>query len=136
MIKIVNTCFGETALPNGCGKSEFFSGAESEPAFDELNGAFDAHPRIDGDERMEVVGHDNKGVKKIFPLSTVIVEDLDEQSSRTFRLQQIALHSNGGRYEERSLMDRDIGWIGMSEWNRHRQRLKPGFSFLEFLRHV
>lgn len=121
MLKIINPCFRETPFPHGRLEPEFFAGAKSETAFDELNGSFNTGARINTDEYVKVIGHDNEGMKKISSLVAVMVQNVNKQSSRSIRLQQITLRSNRGCDEKRSLRGNDICGSGASEWDRHNR---------------
>ncbi|MFZ0296138.1 MAG: hypothetical protein WAL52_21180 [Candidatus Sulfotelmatobacter sp.] len=78
MLKIINSYFRETALPYGRFEPKFFTCTKSKAAFDELYCSFDTHARIKANEYVKVIGHDNEGMKKVFALIPVMVQNVNE----------------------------------------------------------
>jgi len=62
---------GEAALPDGEGGGE----AVGEAALDELHGALEGDG-LRGEEEVDVVGHDDKGVQFVVAFSAVVLEGL------------------------------------------------------------
>ena len=81
----------EPLLPNWSTEPKLSPRTESESAFDELNCFLDSCIRIDCEQQMKVIQHDNEAVEQIMSLRTIVIEHIKEQLGRAGRLQELAL---------------------------------------------
>lgn len=84
---------GEAALPDGKAGGE----AVGEAAFDVADGAGEV---LGGEEEVDVVGHDDEGVKFVEAFAAVVLEGLEEEIG-VFGEEAAAVMGDGG-YEEGS----------------------------------
>jgi hypothetical protein len=74
VISVTHAAVGETALPGG----ELRGQAAGETAFDELDRAFEGDAG-GGEEKVNVVGHDDEGVEFVVAFAAVVLEGFEEE---------------------------------------------------------
>jgi hypothetical protein len=81
---VADAVVGEASLPDG----EFGGEAMGEASLDESDGSFESLLR--GEEEVDVVGHDDKGVEFVVPFGSIVLEGFDEELGVTFDLEEAA----------------------------------------------
>ena len=129
VVAVAHAAVGEAALPDG----ELRGEAVREAAFDELDGALEGDV-LWGEEEMDVVGHDDEGVKFVVAFAAVVLEGFEEEFGGGCDLEEAAAVVGLGADEEGSV-------AGCSGGDSHRfpslpQRLKPlgGVGFMARLK--
>lgn len=85
VLPIADAMVGEASLPDRGGGVE----AVGEAAFDEHDGSLEGDV-LWGEEEMEVVGHDDEGVKEEVAFLPVVLEGLEEEMGCGFDLEEAA----------------------------------------------
>src|SRR5215469_11975094 len=86
-ICIYNPRLGKSLLPDWRMEPEFPPCAKREAAFHKLDCALDSHAGIDREQQVEMIGHHHEGVQQELSRDTIMVECIDKQSGRAFRLE-------------------------------------------------
>src|SRR5208282_3365160 len=82
---------------------------------------------------MEMVRHDHKFVEKIFPLSAIVIEHVNQQLSGTGGLQKALFLPSGGSHKERAIAGNDVQSISIANGNRHPTPAPKGAFLLRAL---
>lgn len=75
---VQNSDFGKSLLPNRRMEAQFSSGAKRKSAFDQLQGSFDGHIRIESNQNVEVIRHDNKLMHEVLQIISVMEQHINE----------------------------------------------------------
>jgi hypothetical protein len=93
---IADAMVGESSLPD----REFRGETMREASFDHSDGALEGGLRCE--EEMEVVGHDDEGVKLVVAFGSVVLEGFDEKFGRALDLEEAAAVVGSAGDEESS----------------------------------
>ena len=83
MLRVVDSRFRETSLPNWRSEAEYFAYSKRKATFDELNCTLNADLRIERDEHVEVIWHHNESVEEVFAFCAIVIQHINEQACRT-----------------------------------------------------
>jgi len=96
VLKIANAMIAETRLPDRPTRLQ----AEREPAFDVLYGALQRDFLCWREEQMDVVGHDDEFVQKIFSVIAIMLESFYQETRRCLATEdRLAVRGDGGDEE-------------------------------------
>ena len=118
-IRIEYANFRKTLLPKRRLDPEFFPGAKRKSALYQLDSLLDSDIRIDRDEDVKVIRHDNEFVQPIFALGSIVIQVSDEKLCGTRGLKKISFAPGRGGNKERAFAGGDTGGIGVTARDGH-----------------
>ena len=93
---------GKTSLPYLAFVSEIVGQPMRKPALDQLHSLFNRHVVVDGQQQMQMIGHDDKIVQFKLALRNKRTQYINEQLRIALRLQEPASHACSRRYKKRT----------------------------------
>jgi len=106
IIPVTDDVLRKTSLPYFTLKPQFRFGAKRKPALDVLQGTLNRDRLGEGQKHMKVVWHQDEFVKKVFPVSPVIQEDLAEEFRHSLGAKERAAFPCGRGGKESSVRRR------------------------------
>ena len=110
---------GEAALPYFAGKSQLAPEAEGVPALDELHCLLEAHVAGQGEQEMQVIGHDHEIVEAEAAGGDAGAQNVDEQGCVAVGLQESLPHEGFGGDEEGAAGVEDSPGVSIAGRNGH-----------------
>jgi hypothetical protein len=108
---------------------EFFPGAKRKSALYHLDSLLNRHLRIDRDEDVKVIRHDNEFVQPIFSLGSIVIQVSDEKLCGTRGLKKISFAQGRGGDEESAFAGGDSGGIGVTARDGHASIIADALAF-------